>query len=117
MFRTSAYSVTVEQFAVLTVLWYENGINQNEIAHRLNRDKTTIARVISNMLKHDYIEKKADNDDQRNRKVSLTPLGKKVHQDLVQLTAEVYNQALKNLNDGALSQGINTLTRIKDNLK
>ncbi len=46
-FRKNKIGVTVEQFAILAILFYQDGINQQELGSRLKRNKTTITRVIS----------------------------------------------------------------------
>ena len=44
-FKANRIPVTIEQFSILAILFYQNGINQKEIGRLLGRDKTTITRI------------------------------------------------------------------------
>jgi DNA-binding MarR family transcriptional regulator len=44
IFRKRGFNVTVEQFGVLVLLWYKEGVKQQDIADGLKRNKTTITR-------------------------------------------------------------------------
>ena len=55
-FKSNRIPVTIEQFSILAILFYQNGINQKEIGTLLGRDKTTITRIISNMVKNKVIQ-------------------------------------------------------------
>ena len=56
IFRENKVVATIEQFTVLSILWYDDGLKQQEIAERLNRDKTTVTRAINNMVKKNMVE-------------------------------------------------------------
>ena len=75
-FKKHRIPVTVEQFSILALLFYKNGINQQEISVLLNRDKTTVARVIVNMEKNKLILRMTDRNDNRGKLIYLTDQGK-----------------------------------------
>lgn len=75
-FKQHNIGITAEQFSVLVVLWYKDGISQKEIAEQLSRDKTTITRVLMNMKKHKLIRQVTDAADNRSNLVYLTAKGK-----------------------------------------
>ncbi|WP_431799789.1 MarR family winged helix-turn-helix transcriptional regulator [Halobacillus andaensis] len=45
------YNLAPEQNLIMMLLWEENGLSQNQLAARLNKDKTNIARMASNLEK------------------------------------------------------------------
>ena len=116
IFVIRQYDVTVEQFGVLAVLWYQDGINQKGIAESLNRDKTTITRIIETMLKRNLIVKVPDQLDGRSNLIFLTQKGKALQREMVESSGEVYVQALKDLSEPEVSSCLKVLKRIKRNL-
>ncbi len=116
-FRAGGYDVTVEQFTVLSSLWYEEGINQQMLAEQLDRDKTTIARIVGNMEKKSLLVRVPDKDDQRNKLIYLTARGKELQDKLVKKAGEVYIRALNSIETKDLDQGIRILTHISKNLE
>jgi DNA-binding MarR family transcriptional regulator len=43
-FKKAGFTITVEQFTILVLLWYRDGISQQEISEAIDRDKTTVSR-------------------------------------------------------------------------
>ena len=117
IFTVNKYDVTVEQFGVLVMLWYEEGINQQMIADGLNRDKTTIARVVENMIKRNLIVKIPDQLDKRNKLIYLTDKGRSLQKEMVESTGVMYMDALKNISVEDLKKCTSVLQQMKDNLK
>lgn len=116
-FRGAGYDITVEQFSILAVLWYEEGINQQFLADHLDRDKTTITRVVKNMEKSNLLVRVPDQADKRNNLIYLTSKGKELQNDLILLSGKTYVQALGNLPEDNLNQAISLFQKILNNLK
>ncbi len=115
-FEQNGFNVTPEQFSVLALLWYKEGIKQQEIADELKRDKTTIARIIENMLNSNLIVKVPDQLDKRNNLIYLTKKGKELQATMVHVAGQVYMQALKNITEENIGTGIDILKKIKTNI-
>ncbi|MDX1627462.1 MAG: MarR family transcriptional regulator [Fulvivirga sp.] len=62
---------------VLSRLWEEDGLNQQEISDRSNVAKPNISNYIDKLEKEDYIVRVVDENDRRNYKIYLTSKGKK----------------------------------------
>jgi DNA-binding MarR family transcriptional regulator len=116
VFRKENLDLTPEQFSLLTILWYNEGISIKELADRSQRDKTTISRVVSNMIKHDLIRRLDNVDDRRAKRIFLTDKGRNLQDQLVMLSGEIYIEALGNLSDEELDQALNVLQKIEKNL-
>ncbi len=108
--------LTVEQFSLLSTLWYSDGMNQQSLAEALNRDKTTIARMVQIMEKNDLLVKIPDKDDLRNKLIYTTNKGKKLQNEAVKLAGELYVRALRGLKQKSLLETIHTLQAIHKNL-
>jgi DNA-binding MarR family transcriptional regulator len=116
-FAEKKVNVTVEQFSVLALLYYKNGINQQEISLALNRDKTTVARVISNMERSKLIVRVADKTDMRGKLIFLTKKGKTFQRKGIELAGALYLKAISGVKRSALEEGILLLNRVIQNLK
>jgi len=115
-FRKHGLEITVEQFGVLSLLWYREGINQQTIAANLHKDKSTIVRNIQVMVKAGLLEKRTDLQDQRNQLIYLTPKGKKLQKDSVSLAGETYMLAISSIDQGNINILIKTLNQAIKNL-
>ena len=117
IFRENKVKATIEQFTVLSTLWYEDGLKQQELAERLNRDKTTITRIINNMVLKNLVVKVPDKADRRAHMVYLTHLGRQLQEKLMLLTGPVYMKLMNGLKKDEISTSIIVLNKILINLK
>ncbi len=115
-FRLKGFDLTVEQFTVLASLWYEEGINQQALAYQLDRDKTTIARIIHIMEKKNLLVRIPDKSDQRNKLIYLTSKGKSLQDELIRTAGTVYARALAGMQESDLEAGVKALRIINKNL-
>jgi len=116
-FAARRISVTVEQFSVLALLFYQDGINQQEISVRLNRNKTTIARVISNMERNKMIVRVTDKKDTRGKLIFLTHKGKTIQGRAIEVSGAMYMKAVAGLSGSSLEQSTVLLNKIIHNIK
>lgn len=117
LFRENNINVTIEQFTVLSVLWYRDGLIQQELAGLLNRDKTTITRMINNMVKQNMVDKVPDYTDRRAFRIYLTHYGRLLQEKLMSVTGKIYMKVLEDLNENEIEWTIHILNKIKKNLK
>src|SRR5258708_6388140 len=102
-FRRHQLQITTEQFSILVVLWYQDGIAQKEIGRQLNRDKTTLTRVIGNMEEKALVRQKTDAQDNRSKLVYLTRKGKALQQASVNISGDLYLGVLRQVPEAALA--------------
>lgn len=72
-------TLSKEQVVVLKRLHDHDGdgLNQNELAYLTNRDKSSLARLLSNMEKKRFITRKQHKEDKRINRVFLTDEGER----------------------------------------
>lgn len=116
-FRREGYDLTVEQFTILASLWYAEGVNQQTLSDQLDRDKTTITRVIRGMEKNNLLVRVPDRSDQRNKLIYLTALGRSLQNELIPIAGTVYTKALAGLEEGQVQAGVRLLSEINNNLE
>ena len=117
IFSERGFDVTVEQFGVLAMLWYKEGVKQQDIADGLKRNKTTITRIIENMINLNLIVKVPDQLDKRNKLIFLTQKGKSLQKEMVEASALVYYQALNNIISKDIEKCLVILKHMMKNLK
>lgn len=111
-FKEKGLDITAEQFSILVTLWYRDGISQKEISEQLNRDKTTITRVLINMKKGKLIKQVTDRNDNRSNLIYLTAKGKAVQKAGMQVAGQLYQQVLENISVAQLGAGIQVLQKM-----
>ena len=116
-FKKNRIHVTVEQFSVLALLFYQDGINQQEISVRLNRNKTTVTRVISNMERNKMIVRVTDKNDSRGNLIFLTAKGRAIQKRAIEHSGALYLKAVGGIKGSTLEQNARLLKRIIENLK
>lgn len=117
IFDERQFDVTVEQFGILAMLWYEEGLKQQDIADKLKRNKATITRIIENMIKRNLIVQIPDQLDKRIKLIYLTQKGKALQKEMVESSGMVYYRALNNINPKDIETVLSTLKQIASNLK
>lgn len=111
-FREHDIDITAEQFSILVTLWYRDGISQKDISGQLNRDKTTITRVLMNMKKNKLIKQVTDANDNRSNLIYLTAKGRKLQQAGVGVAGAIYQKVLAGLAPAQLKTGIDMLQKM-----
>jgi len=115
-FKENDIVVTVEQFSVLAMLFYQDGLSQQEISDALGRDKTTIARVISIMERDNMISRVANKKDNRGKLIYLTRKGRSIQQKAVGVSGKLYLRAIGNIKESELKAAIRVMTSMTTNL-
>jgi DNA-binding MarR family transcriptional regulator len=115
-FKREKVPLTVEQFAVLAVLFYQNGVNQKELGTLLSRDKTTMARVISIMIKNKLVLRRTDKKDGRANLLYLTKRGERLQKSGIKVAGILYQQAIKDIGEDDLKRGREVLIKMMKNI-
>ena len=110
-FEENGFDVTPEQFSVLALLWYKEGVNQQDIADELRKDKTTIARIIANMINRNLIVKIPNN------LIYLTKKGKELQTEMVATSGKIYLQTMQHLPAKDVAVSLAVLKQITKNFE
>ena len=114
--REHGYDLSPEQFTILVMLWYQTEMPQAELIHKLNRDKTTVSRVLARMIKNKLITRTSDTPGKKENIIRITPKGKAIQETLIQKTGTIYVQALNGLTPDEIETTTHILSRIYRNL-
>ena len=110
------YDITAEQFAILIVLWEEDGISQTELANRSFKDKPTVTRMLKLLEQKELIRRQRNMADQRAFEIFLTPLGREQFSALLAPALEVITKAQTDLSNQEVGELKRMLRIINQNL-
>ncbi|GEK58280.1 MarR family transcriptional regulator [Marinococcus halophilus] len=110
------FNLTPEQNLIMMLLWEEDGRTQNDIARKLQKDKTNVARMASQLEKKQFVRRAAGTQDQRAVQLFMTDEGREL-QEKVRPAAERFNAAVtKGISRNELTALEQTLAKINKNV-
>ncbi len=109
------FGVTTSQWAILALLWQQDGLTQTDIQHALGSEASTVTGIIQRMVRLDLIERKKDVHDKRIQLVYLTEKGKSLKDHLIKEAQSVNERALRGLTEDEQYLLIRLLTRALKN--
>ena len=110
------YGVPFSQWAILRVLWTQDGLSQRELSSMAGIMESTTANVVRQMEKKGYILRRHLGKNKRKRHVFLTLKGRKLEKKLVPLAEEVNKKARKNIAQEEIKLLRNCLLTMIENL-
>ncbi|MGJ9383803.1 MarR family winged helix-turn-helix transcriptional regulator [Salipaludibacillus sp. CF4.18] len=81
--KLEPYNLAPEQNLVMMLLWEKDGLTQNQLAKALNKDKTNIARMVSNLEGKGFLNRSKCPNDQRSMEIYLTSCGKELGNQVI----------------------------------
>lgn len=115
-FREQGYEVTPEQWAVLIRLWERDGVTQSELSDATFRDQPTMSRIVTGMEQRGWLERRADPQDARARKVYLTRAGRDLKPKLVPVAEDIVMRLVAGIDERSLRTTRATLRKMFENL-
>ncbi len=103
--HSNNFSITHEQLVILKIISCREGISQKELAEKLDRDKTSIARSINVLEKDHKVVRVNNKDDKRVNSLYLTKDGK----DLLDELQPVFENIKNEMQEGFTNEEINTV--------
>jgi MarR family transcriptional regulator for hemolysin len=115
--RSRHLGMTRAQWAVIAKLERSEGLKQSELAELLDVQPITLTRLIDRLCDNGLIERRADAEDRRAKRLYLTKAAKPILSQLHALRADITNEALAGFDDEAIKRLVGQLDTIKDNLR
>lgn len=113
---TDEVEILPQHMGVLSDLWQQDGIRQQDLAVSLIKDKATIARTIQFLEQKNILVRVADQQDKRNKRIYLTHKGKTLKQQLIPHATSTIKDATAEVNPEDLKICIQVLNKIYKNL-
>ena len=115
--KASQFGVTRAQWAVLARLDRFEGLKQSELAEMLDLQPITLTRLLDRLCDNGLIERRADPNDRRAKRLFLTDAARPVLEQLGVLGEEVMTTTLAGVPREAVEQIVAQLAVVKENLR
>lgn len=108
--------ITRSQWWVLAFLSRRDGMTQTALAADLDLTKVAIGGLLDRMETAGFVERRADQNDGRARRVFLTRAGAKIVNTIRESVENIEMDILGRIPEEALAQAADTLKTLKDTL-
>jgi MarR family transcriptional regulator for hemolysin len=114
--RVRKLGITRAQWLVLTRLHRQPGASHSELAEMMEVEKATAGRMIDRMEANGWVERRAEPDDKRVKRVYLTPEAERVHKRIWRVAEATVEDALADLSVSESKRLMTLLLRVKRTL-
>lgn len=111
------YGMTRAQWAVLKRLESNEGLKQSELADMLDLQPITLTRLVDRLCDNGLIERRADPNDRRAKRLFLTPAAQPLMDRLDALGQRLLESILEDLSPEKTDAALTYLGTMKDNLR
>jgi MarR family transcriptional regulator for hemolysin len=115
--KAKQFGVTRAQWAVLARLDRFEGLKQSELAEMLDLQPITLTRLLDRLCDCGFIERRADPNDRRAKRLYLTPAGRPLIEQLGSLGEGLMATALAGVDREHVEKMIVQLAIVKENLR
>jgi MarR family transcriptional regulator for hemolysin len=116
-YKASQFGITRAQWVVLVRLDRFEGIKQSELAEMLDLQPITLTRLLDRLCDSGLIERRADPNDRRAKRLFLTPAARPMLERLGDLGDELMATALEGVQREAIEKMVAQLAIVKENLR
>lgn len=109
--------LTREQWSIMAVLWESDGATQQMLADATYRDRPGTTRLLDNLEKEAYIERRPHLTDRRTNLIYLTKKGKSIEKKVVNALNQTIQIATQNISDTQLNDLRKTFDQINQNIQ
>jgi MarR family transcriptional regulator for hemolysin len=111
------FGMTRAQWAVLLRLERREGLKQSELAEGLDIQPITLTRLVDRLCDNGLIERRADPNDRRVKRLYLTPAARPLLERISEQVEVVAEQVLEGIDPEAIDAVLKELGLARDNLR
>jgi MarR family transcriptional regulator for hemolysin len=115
--KASQFGITRAQWVVLARLDRFEGLKQSELAEMLDLQPITLTRLLDRLSDSGLIERRADPNDRRAKRLYLTAAARPLLERLGDLGEELMTTALVGVDREAIEKMVGQLATVKENLR
>ncbi|MCP4580547.1 MAG: MarR family transcriptional regulator [candidate division Zixibacteria bacterium] len=112
----SGYDLTFEQAVIIAHSLLDDGLNQQQIADMIDRDKTSTTRFIDILEERKLVARVPDKDDRRQNIIRLTKDGEKRCQEFMRIAGEAHEEMLKEIDPADIEVCKDVLRKVYRNI-
>jgi DNA-binding MarR family transcriptional regulator len=109
-----AYDITPQQYAVLSVLAANDGVDQITLAGLAALNRTTAGEVIDRMERSGLVKRRDNDSDRRVKNIFVTRAGRRRLDEIKEAVERVQQRLLEPLEPRERTRFVELLTRIAD---
>jgi DNA-binding MarR family transcriptional regulator len=114
--QLAPFNLAPEQTLIMVVLWEKDGLTQIEIAEKLVKDKTNVARMALNLEQKGFIRRVSPENDRRSLLVYLTEEGKQLRNEIIPMAEKINDLITKGISVDELNEFKRILLKISSNV-
>jgi DNA-binding MarR family transcriptional regulator len=114
-FKNKEIDITFDQYVFLKLLNLNAEFIQQDLADRLQKDKSIIVRHINCLIEHHYVVRVTNTNDKRKKNLTLTKSGIDILNRIIKVSAEVTNKLLTGVTENELETFQRVLLKIQEN--
>ncbi|WP_429842936.1 MarR family winged helix-turn-helix transcriptional regulator [Brevibacillus sp. FIR094] len=102
--RLKQLEITPEQWGILSVMDGERAITQKELSDAIDRDQTTVVRMIYSLEKKGIVIRTLNDADRRSHNLLLSDKGMELKSKLIPVVTEAHTHVTQNLTDVEIAE-------------
>ncbi|KMZ42068.1 MULTISPECIES: MarR family transcriptional regulator [Bacillales] len=102
--RLKQLEITPEQWGILSVMDGERAITQKELSDAIDRDQTTVVRMIYSLEKKGIVIRTLNDADRRSHNLLLSDKGMELKSKLLPVVTDAHNYVTQNLTDVEIAE-------------
>jgi MarR family transcriptional regulator, organic hydroperoxide resistance regulator len=114
--RLIPHDVSVAEWAVLRMLWQQEGLTQVSLADRMRMQKSSLTSVLNNLERKGLMRRTRRGDDRRKHHLFLTQHGRGLKAELLPIGAAINQRALIGIDREDAALAANLLEKVIANL-
>ncbi|WP_291914646.1 MarR family transcriptional regulator [Chitinophaga sp. CB10] len=115
--KENNWDISMELVEILGLVYRRGGLNQQEIADIIVKDKSSMTYLIDNLVKKGLAERTEDQRDRRNKLIYITEKGKLLMEKLNPWVTEMYEKATRELQTKDVLNALSVARKMNENLK
>jgi len=104
MKQLKPYGVTPEQWSIISILDSQKGTTQKELVQKIDKDHSTVVRMIHSMEKKELVQKKFNELDKRSHYLFLTEKGEETKKTILPIVKDAHDFVTSNLTTEEVQQ-------------
>ena len=115
--KLKPYEVTPEQWSIISYMDIDKAMTQKELAEAIDRDQTTVVRMIHLLERKGMVKRILNDRDKRSHHLYLSPKGEEVKQRLLLTVKDAHNYVTRGINPNQLDQLKSILGKLYSNVQ
>ena len=98
-FLKNGYDITIDNFAVLSRLWQQDNLTQQQLCELTCKNKSNLTRILDTMEKKGMIQRKLNLTDRRSFSIALTDYSHSLKNYIPEIAEEYGNKIFDKLSE------------------